>query len=269
MRTPSAPRSNQNRSTSSNSSRTFGLSQLRSGWPGANRCRYHSPAVPSGFLVRVQAGPPKMDDQLFGGSSPCSPRPGRNQNRSRTAAPGPASSASLNHGFASEQWLGTMSTMIRMPSACASWISASASASGAEQRVDLAVVGHVVAGVGHRRGVPRVEPDRVDAQVGQVAEVRADAGQVADAVAVAVGETARVDLVDGGGPPPSGRRLRRPVWLTGSGVTHGDYLLPRSLPAASGHAVTWRAAIGACLDRCRDRRVCSTRATAAVGRCRG
>ena len=38
----------------------------------------------------------------------------------------------------------------------------------AEDRVDGAVVGHVVAGVGLRRGVPRVEPHRVDAEVGQV-----------------------------------------------------------------------------------------------------
>jgi hypothetical protein len=70
-----------------------------------------------------------MDRQLFGGSSPRSPRPGRNQNSSRTAAPGRASIASLNHGWASEQWFGTMSTMIRMPSAWASRMSASASGS--------------------------------------------------------------------------------------------------------------------------------------------
>ena len=48
MRKPSTPRSSQNRSTSSNSARTSGLSQLRSGWAGSNRCRYHSPSAVAG-----------------------------------------------------------------------------------------------------------------------------------------------------------------------------------------------------------------------------
>ena len=126
---PSAPRSSQNRSTSSNSARTSGLAQLKSGCSGANRCRYHSPGVPSGSVTRVQAGPPKIDCQSFGGRSPPGPRPGRNQNRSRSAEPGPAASAAWNQGCWSEPWFGTMSMMILMPSACASPISASASAS--------------------------------------------------------------------------------------------------------------------------------------------
>ncbi len=125
---PSTPRSNQNRSTSSNSRRTSGLPQLKSGCSGANRCRYHSPGVPSGSVTRVQAGPPKIDCQLFGGWSPPGPLPGRNQNLSRAADPGPAASASANHGCRKEPWLGTTSMMIFMPSACASVISASASA---------------------------------------------------------------------------------------------------------------------------------------------
>ena len=69
-----------------------------------------------------------MEGQLLGGSSPFAPRPGRNQNRDRAADPGPSASASVNHGCWSEPWLGTTSMMIRMPSACASAISASASA---------------------------------------------------------------------------------------------------------------------------------------------
>ena len=79
----------------------------------------------------------------------------------------------------------------------------------AEGRVDVAVVGHVVAGVGHRGRVPRAEPDRVDAEVAQVAQACADPDQVADAVAVAVGEAARVDLVDRGAAPPRGGVARR------------------------------------------------------------
>ncbi len=126
---PSAPRSNQNRRTSSNSRLTSWLPQLKSGCSGANRCRYHSPGWPSGSVIRVHADPPKIDCQSFGGSSPAGPRPGRNQNRSRAGEPGAAASASVNQGCSSEAWFGTTSMMIRMPSACASPISASASAS--------------------------------------------------------------------------------------------------------------------------------------------
>jgi hypothetical protein len=69
---------------------------------------------------------------------------------------------------------------------------------GAEQRVDVLVVGHVVAVVVLRRGVERRDPERVDAEVAQVGQPRGDPGQVADAVAVAVGEAADVDLVGHG-----------------------------------------------------------------------
>jgi len=71
-----------------------------------------------------------------------------------------------------------------------------------EQRVHAAVVGDVVAAVRHRRRVPGRDPDRVSAQVAQVRQPRPDAGDVADAVAVAVGEAADVDLVDDGAAPP-------------------------------------------------------------------
>ena len=37
--------------------------------------------------------------------------------------------AALNHGCSLEMWFGTMSTIIRMPASCASWISVSAPAS--------------------------------------------------------------------------------------------------------------------------------------------
>ena len=72
----------------------------------------------------------------------------------------------------------------------------------AERRVDVLVVGDVVAGVVLRRRVDRREPDDVDAQRRQVIEPRLDPAQVADPVAVGVGEAARVDLVDDGGLPP-------------------------------------------------------------------
>ena len=53
----------------------------------------------------------------------------------------------------------------------------------AEQRVDVAVVGDVVAGVLLRRALERAEPQRVDAERGEVVEARRDAGEVADPVA--------------------------------------------------------------------------------------
>ena len=77
----------------------------------------------------------------------------------------------------------------------------------AEDRVDVAVVGHVVAEVGHRRAIKRRDPDRVHAQrvgsaVVEVVEMGRDPGEIAHAVAVRVGEAARVDLVEDGPLPP-------------------------------------------------------------------
>jgi hypothetical protein len=84
----------------------------------------------------------------------------------------------------------------------------------AEQRVDVAVVGDVVAEVGHRRAVDGRQPDRVRTEPLQVLQARAQAVEVADAVARGVGERARVDLVDDRVLPPhaaakaTGRRRR-------------------------------------------------------------
>src|ERR1700688_5281278 len=63
MRNPSAPRSSQKAMMRSNSERTSGFHQLRSGCSGAKRWRYHLPLAESS----VQAGPPNADVQLFGG----------------------------------------------------------------------------------------------------------------------------------------------------------------------------------------------------------
>jgi hypothetical protein len=66
-----------------------------------------------------------MLGQLLGGSAPSGPRPSRKTKRSRGALPGPATSAARNQSCWLDVWLGTTSTMIRMPSACASPTSAS------------------------------------------------------------------------------------------------------------------------------------------------
>ena len=84
---------------------------------------------------------------------------------------------------------------------------------GAVPRGDPQIVRDVVAGVAERRGEARVEPDRVDAQPGQVVEVRDDAGQVTDPVAVRVGERLRIDPVDDRVPQP--RFCRHPIIVAG------------------------------------------------------
>ena len=105
-------------------------------------------------------------------------------------------------------------------------------------RVDRPVVGDVVARVGLRRGVPGVDPQRVDAEVGEVRQLLADARDVTDPVAVRVGEAADVDLVDDGVAPP-GRvghgRLPGRSWGTAPptmpdepGLRRGPWRAPRS-----------------------------------------
>ena len=74
----------------------------------------------------------------------------------------------------------------------------------AELGEDVAVVGDVVAAVGERRRVPRAHPDGVDAELGEVGQPLDDAGHVAGAVTVGVGERPWVDLVHDGAAPPIG-----------------------------------------------------------------
>jgi hypothetical protein len=68
--------------------------------------------------------------------------------------------------------------------------------------LDVEVVGDVVPVIGLRRWVARVEPDRVDAEIGEVRQAAADAGEIADAVVVRVGERPHVQLVDDRRLPP-------------------------------------------------------------------
>jgi hypothetical protein len=72
-----------------------------------------------------------------------------------------------------------------------------------ERGVDRPVVGDVVARVGHRRGVPGVEPEGIDPEFAQVRQTVEDAGEVADSVAVRVGEAPHVHLVDDCLAPPA------------------------------------------------------------------
>ena len=65
-------------------------------------------------------------------------------------------------------------------------------------RMDVLVVGDVVAVVAQRRRIERQQPERVDAELLEVVELLRQAGEVADAVVVAVEEGADVHLVDDG-----------------------------------------------------------------------
>ena len=90
-----------------------------------------------------------------------------------------------------------------------------------DPRIHVAVVVHVVAAVGQGRGVERAQPDRIHAELLQVRHAGDDPAQVADPVAVAVREGARIDLVDGGLTPPVGVGLQRGGKVLGDGGHDG------------------------------------------------
>jgi hypothetical protein len=81
-----------------------------------------------------------------------------------------------------------------------------------EQRIDVGVIGDVVAEVGHGRRKDRRQPDRIDAQLRQVRKPADDTLQVADAVAIAVLKRTRINLVDDRGLPPRQTADRRVGW---------------------------------------------------------
>jgi hypothetical protein len=77
----------------------------------------------------------------------------------------------------------------------------------AKLRIDVLVVADVVAEVNLRRGIERRDPERGQAETGEVVEARGNPVQIADAVAVTVLKTANVDFVeDRVGPPASLQR---------------------------------------------------------------
>jgi len=118
---------------------------------------------------------------------------------------------------------------------------------GAERGVDRPVVGDVVAAVRERGRIPRGEPERVDAEVLQVAQVCTNSREIAGAVAVPVGKGARVDLVDHRVAPPLGRL---PQW---PGRVRAHVRTPSS-PGCAG----WRCAV--VVRRWRDRIYSTVRA---------
>src|SRR3546814_3597301 len=61
----------------------------------------------------------------------------------------------------------------------------------AEDRVDIAIIRHVIAEVAHRAPEKGRKPDRVHPERRDIGQMRGDAGKVAYPVAVGVGEAAR------------------------------------------------------------------------------
>ena len=73
----------------------------------------------------------------------------------------------------------------------------------AEVRIDIGVIGDVVAPVRVRGGVDRTEPDAVDAEPRQVVEMRDHPSEVAVSGPRRVGEGTRIDLVQDAVAPPT------------------------------------------------------------------
>src|SRR5437763_7602185 len=69
-------------------------------------------------------------------------------------------------------------------------------------RINILVVGDVVAEIHLRRWETWTDPNRVHAEIVQVGHLGGDALEIADAVIVAVGEAARIDLVEDSILPP-------------------------------------------------------------------
>ena len=72
----------------------------------------------------------------------------------------------------------------------------------AEDRIDPAIIGHVIAEILHRRREEGREPDRIDAEIRDMVELRGNPRQIADAIAVRIGKAARIDLIDACALPP-------------------------------------------------------------------
>ena len=77
----------------------------------------------------------------------------------------------------------------------------------AEDRIDIAIIADVVAEILHRTGEERRDPDRIDAERGDMVEPPGDTRKVADPVAIRIHEAARIDLVDRRAAPPFDRRV--------------------------------------------------------------
>src|SRR3546814_13714526 len=72
-----------------------------------------------------------------------------------------------------------------------------------EHRVDVAVIGDVIAEIGHGRGIDGRKPDRIHAEIDQMIEPTRDAAQIADTVAIGILTRPGIYLVDATAFPPT------------------------------------------------------------------
>ena len=166
----------------------------------AKLCRYHWPSS-----TRSHAEPPKTETQSVGGSD--------------AVDAGPlAEDVALAGRRAASRRDGLLEPRMQIRRVVGDDVDDDPDAAGVQRvdhpvevversqpRVDVAVVGDVVPAIGQRGRVERAQPHRVHAEVRQVIDARHDAGEVAQAVAVRIGEAARIHLVhDGLAPPGSG-----------------------------------------------------------------
>ncbi|ENN87987.1 hypothetical protein RHSP_50349 [Rhizobium freirei PRF 81] len=76
----------------------------------------------------------------------------------------------------------------------------------AENRIDIAIIGDVIAHIGHRRSEERRQPDRIDSERGNVRQASGNPLYVAEPVGIRVLKRPRVDLIDYRPAPPIGLR---------------------------------------------------------------
>ncbi len=122
----------------------------------------------------------------------------------------------------------------------------------AEHRIDIAIIGDVVAEIAHRRGEEGRQPDRVDAEARDIVELCGDPRQIADAVAV----RCRRSCADRSGRSPR----RATMAVAGAGA------VGRSLSSASiAHRIAERRKLD--LRRCRAPAQLAGHAPASVSNC--
>ena len=83
----------------------------------------------------------------------------------------------------------------------------------AVNRIDAAIIRNVITLVAQRRRIKRQQPDRGNAEVLQIIQLRGQPAKIADAVGVAVAERAHVRLVDDGFFIPQRVFVRRGCWM--------------------------------------------------------
>ena len=77
----------------------------------------------------------------------------------------------------------------------------------AEHRIDIAIIGNIIAHISHGRGEEGREPDAVNAKRGDIGQTFRHPGKIAIAVAGRILKRARIDLIDHRSLPPVRLRL--------------------------------------------------------------